>query len=377
MARGWRKRRYRRRNSLGMWTVLTLALLLLAYAAVLELSRPHVEGDRLRLDTFVALVGNGRVKQARVLDEDAYVVGTYVKVPPGTEEPRPAEPLALGGGHSGHGAGPAAGASTTGTTTAPRPEPPGSQRRAFAAPLLKANANSSGVVDLLVQAGVPTTIDQQVDKRLANVTSMILPALMMVVIFIYLILSYVRGTGLFNVRSGARKIKPGDTKATFADVAGQEAAVLELKEVRDFLADPERFRAMGAMVPKGILLFGPPGCGKTLLARAVAGEAGASFFSISGADFVELYVGVGASRVRDLFAEAREHAPAIVFIDELDSVGRRRRGGGAGSSGSHEEQEQALNQILTELDGFSPIDGIIVIGATNRPDILDPALLRP
>ena len=359
-----------------MWTALAVGLLLVGYVAVLEHSRPHVSGDRLRLDTFVALVGDGRIKEARVLDEDAYVVGTYVKVPAGYKEPAPDAAPSLGGGHAGHGSL-AGGAQTTATTVAPAPDPPGSKRRPFAAPLLKANANSSGVVDLLVLNGVPTTIDQQVGKRIAGLASLMLPALIVVTIFVYLILSYVRGTGLFNVRSGAKKLGAGEANATFDDVAGQEAAVMELKEVRDFLADPERFRSVGAIVPKGILLFGPPGCGKTLLARAVAGEAGAAFFSISGADFVELYVGVGASRVRDLFAEAREHAPAIVFIDELDSVGRRRRGGGAGASGSQEEQEQALNQILTELDGFSPLDGIIVIGATNRPDILDPALLRP
>ncbi|HET7489556.1 MAG TPA: AAA family ATPase [Acidimicrobiales bacterium] len=370
MAGGWRRKRRGRRNSLGILTIVSICVLLAGYAAVMEHSRPHVKGDRLRLDTFVNLVVNGRVKTVSILDEDAYAVGTYVKVPPGTADARTPDDVTLGGSGHDHGG------VTPVTTTAPS-EPPGSTVRTFAAPLLRNNANSSGVVDFLVRFGVPTTIDQQVDKRIGDVASMILPALMIVVIFMYLMLSYVRGTGLFNVRSGARKVKAGETNATFADIAGQDAAVLELREVRDFLADPERFRAVGAVVPKGILLFGPPGCGKTLLARAVAGEAGAAFFSISGADFVELYVGVGASRVRDLFSEARANAPAIVFIDELDSVGRRRQGAGLGSSGSNEEQEQALNQILTELDGFSPLDGIIVIGATNRPDILDPALLRP
>ena len=166
---------------------------------------------------------------------------------------------------------------------------------------------------------------------------------------------------------------------TFKDVAGQDAAVSELREISQFLADPERFAAVGAQVPKGVLIYGPPGCGKTLLARALAGEAGASFYSISGSDFVELYVGVGAARVRDLFREARESAPSIVFIDELDAIGRRRAGGsdGALATGSRDEQDQALNGMLAEMDGFSPSAGIIVVGATNRPDVLDPALLRP
>ncbi|HET7486426.1 MAG TPA: AAA family ATPase [Acidimicrobiales bacterium] len=363
MSRG---RRPRRRNVLGLATAAVIAVLLVAYVGALAYSKPHVPGDRLRYDAFIRLVGAGRVKVAQVLDEDAYVVGTYVKAP-GPLPPPPAFQVPADG----------RGAVTPTTATPPAADPPGSVRRRFAVPLLRANANSSPVVDLLVYAGVPTTINQQVGKRLAGVAGTMLPALIVVVVFAYLVLSYVRGTGLFNVRHGARRVEPGDTSATFADVAGQEHAVLELREVRDFLSDPGRFRALGAVVPKGILLVGPPGCGKTLLARAVAGEAGAAFYSISGADFVEVYVGVGAARVRSLFAEARANTPAIVFIDELDSVGRRRSTGNTAGGGSQDEQEQALNQILTELDGFSPLDGIIVLGATNRPDILDPALLRP
>jgi len=204
---------------------------------------------------------------------------------------------------------------------------------------------------------------------------MLLPGLILVVLFVYLILSYRRGSGLFGIRSGARRVTADGGVATFADVAGQDAAVTELREVKDFLADPHRFTDLGAQVPKGILLFGPPGCGKTLLARALAGEAGASFYSISGSDFVELYVGVGAARVRDLFKEARENAPALIFIDELDSVGRAR--GMTGTVASHGEQDQALNQILAEMDGFSVGEGVMVVGATNRPDVLDQALLRP
>jgi cell division protease FtsH len=161
---------------------------------------------------------------------------------------------------------------------------------------------------------------------------------------------------------------------TFKDVAGADEAVEELHEIKEFLEDPKRFRALGARIPKGVLLAGPPGTGKTLLARAVAGEAGVPFFSISGSDFVEMFVGVGASRVRDLFKQAKETAPAIVFIDEIDAVGRHR---GAGLGGGHDEREQTLNQLLVEMDGFEPKDTVIVIAATNRPDVLDPALLRP
>ena len=163
-------------------------------------------------------------------------------------------------------------------------------------------------------------------------------------------------------------------KVKFADVAGIDEAVEELEEVRDFLADPERYRKLGAKIPRGVLLVGPPGTGKTLLAKAVAGEAGVPFFSISGSDFVEMFVGVGASRVRDLFSKAKEQAPSIIFIDEIDAVGRQR---GAGLGGGHDEREQTLNQLLVEMDGFEENESVILIAATNRPDILDPALLRP
>jgi cell division protease FtsH len=163
-------------------------------------------------------------------------------------------------------------------------------------------------------------------------------------------------------------------KTTFADVAGVDEAVEELQEIKDFLSNPGRFQAVGAKIPRGVLLYGPPGTGKTLLARAVAGEAGVPFFSISGSDFVEMFVGVGASRVRDLFEQAKANAPAIIFVDEIDAVGRQR---GAGLGGGHDEREQTLNQLLVEMDGFETSSSVILIAATNRPDILDPALLRP
>lgn len=175
-------------------------------------------------------------------------------------------------------------------------------------------------------------------------------------------------------RSRARLASESKVKVTFADVAGVEEAKEELREVVEFLKNPKKFQAVGAKIPKGVLLVGPPGSGKTLLARAVAGEAGVPFFSISGSEFVEMFVGVGASRVRDLFNQAKKSAPCIIFIDEIDAVGRQR---GAGLGGGHDEREQTLNQLLVEMDGFDPNIGIIVIAATNRPDILDPALLRP
>ena len=175
-------------------------------------------------------------------------------------------------------------------------------------------------------------------------------------------------------KSRARLLSEQKKKATFSDVAGADEAKAELEEIIDFLKDPQRFQKLGGKIPKGVLLMGPPGTGKTLLARAIAGEASVPFFSISGSDFVEMFVGVGASRVRDLFEQGKKHAPCIVFIDEIDAVGRHR---GAGLGGGHDEREQTLNQLLVEMDGFESNDGVILIAATNRPDVLDPALLRP
>ncbi|MGE5228442.1 MAG: ATP-dependent zinc metalloprotease FtsH [Deltaproteobacteria bacterium] len=175
-------------------------------------------------------------------------------------------------------------------------------------------------------------------------------------------------------KSRAKRVSVDSPKVTFKDVAGAEEAVEELHEIKEFLENPKKFQQLGARIPKGVLLYGPPGTGKTLLARAVAGEAGVPFFSISGSDFVEMFVGVGASRVRDLFDQAKQNAPCIIFVDEIDAVGRHR---GAGMGGGHDEREQTLNQLLVEMDGFEMKDNIILIAATNRPDILDPALLRP
>jgi cell division protease FtsH len=218
--------------------------------------------------------------------------------------------------------------------------------------------------------------DQQDDSMWTSVLFSLLPTVLLVGAFL-LVMNAFQGGGGRVMQFGKSKAKPVSKDAptvTFSDVAGCDEAVEELQEVKEFLQDPARFQAMGARIPKGVLLYGPPGTGKTLLARAVAGEAGVPFFPISGSDFVEMFVGVGASRVRDLFEKAKEAAPAIVFVDEIDAVGRHR---GAGLGGGHDEREQTLNQLLVEMDGFDAQTGVILIAATNRPDILDPALLRP
>ena len=219
-------------------------------------------------------------------------------------------------------------------------------------------------------------IDTSSDEVLQTLLFSVLPTVIMLVVFIYFMrrMGSQNGQAMSFGKTKALTAEGERPKVKFSDVAGIDEAVEELQEVRDFLSEPERYRKMGAKIPHGVLLVGPPGTGKTLLAKAVAGEAGVPFFSISGSDFVEMFVGVGASRVRDLFKQAKEAAPCIIFIDEIDAVGRQR---GAGLGGGHDEREQTLNQLLVEMDGFEDNSAVILIAATNRPDILDPALLRP
>ncbi len=227
----------------------------------------------------------------------------------------------------------------------------------------------------LQEAGVDFDVDQEGTTILQLVIGL-LPWILIFGFMIFVIMQ-AQGGGSRVMQFGkakAKQVSKDQPKVTFDDVAGIDEAVEELQEIKEFLQNPEKFRKIGAKIPKGVLLFGPPGTGKTLLARAVAGEAGVPFFSISGSDFVEMFVGVGASRVRDLFEQAKAQAPAIVFIDEIDAVGRHR---GAGLGGGHDEREQTLNQLLVEMDGFDANLGVILIAGTNRPDILDPALLRP
>ncbi|MGZ4488819.1 MAG: ATP-dependent zinc metalloprotease FtsH [Nocardioides sp.] len=241
------------------------------------------------------------------------------------------------------------------------------------------------------QQGLQQAVQRQVDKGtiesfndevakpslIGSILATLLPFALIILLFLFL-MNQVQGGGGRGVmqfaKSRAKLISKDMPKTTFSDVAGCEEAIEELGEIKEFLQEPAKFQAVGAKIPKGVLLYGQPGTGKTLLARAVAGEAGVPFYSISGSDFVEMFVGVGASRVRDLFEQAKENAPAIVFIDEIDAVGRHR---GAGMGGGHDEREQTLNQLLVEMDGFDVRGGVILIAATNRPDVLDPALLRP
>lgn len=220
------------------------------------------------------------------------------------------------------------------------------------------------------------TADIQQAGILSYMLSSILPMLIVLGLFWFFI-SRMSGAGMFGMggKKNSGKLMDGQTPTTkFADVAGEDAAVQEVEEIKDFLKEPAKFKALGARIPRGVLLYGPPGTGKTLLARAIAGEAGVPFYSMAGSDFVEMFVGLGASRVRDLFDEAKKNAPAIIFIDEIDAVGRKR---GSGMSGGHDEREQTLNQLLVEMDGFNNDTNLIIIAATNRPDVLDPALLRP
>ncbi len=320
----------RRLNTPGFWAGLIIVVLLIAFGQVILATKPSPDGRKLDFSRFVNLAETGRLQSAVVLDADGYVVGTY--------------------------------------------KLPGLARQRYYTPYLRSETQREGLVNLISNNEVPLRIDQQYGKRILPILALVLPTLILIVVLGYFILSSRAGTGAFSSNSGARKAHKDETLMTFDDVAGQDAAVAELRELSDFLVDPNRFARIGARVPKGVLLYGPPGCGKTLLAQALAGESGATFYTISGSEFVEMYVGVGAARVRELFREARESSPAIVFIDEIDAVARKRR---SGAVAANDEQNQALNQLLTEMDGFARGEGTIVVGATNRPDDLDGALLRP
>jgi cell division protease FtsH len=227
-----------------------------------------------------------------------------------------------------------------------------------------------------VEGGSALNVEDTSSNGWLSLLTYLLPFVIFIGFWLFL-MNQVQGSGgkvMSFGKSRAKRMSVDSPKITFRDVAGVDEAVEELHEIKEFLENPKKFQALGARIPKGVLLYGPPGTGKTLLARAVAGEAGVPFFSISGSDFVEMFVGVGASRVRDLFEQAKQNSPCIIFMDEIDAVGRHR---GAGLGGGHDEREQTLNQLLVEMDGFEMKDNIILIAATNRPDILDPALLRP
>ena len=234
------------------------------------------------------------------------------------------------------------------------------------------------LIDVLYANGVAIEAKKEEQQGiLAQIFVHWFPLLLFIGVWIYLMRQMQGGGGrgaLSFGKSRARMLTEENNKITFEDVAGVEEAKEEVQELVEFLRDPSRFQKLGGRIPRGVLMTGSPGTGKTLLAKAIAGEAKVPFFSISGSDFVEMFVGVGASRVRDMFEQAKKHAPCIIFIDEIDAVGRQR---GAGLGGGHDEREQTLNQLLVEMDGFEGSEGVIVIAATNRPDVLDPALLRP
>ena len=309
--------------------IIALPVLVGFYATLLWWSNPHTEGRELRIDQYITLLRQGRIQSATILESDNRITGRY---------DRGAYWVAV-----------AAGRETI----------------------------FSRLTSALEDAGVAYKVKQQPLKNLIVPASLILPALIVVDGLFILFLLFGRG-GMGDAfafgKSKARRLATGESKITFADVAGVDEAIEELAEVRDYLGSPDKFLAMGAAVPKGILLTGPPGCGKTLLARALAGESNVPFFSMSGSDFVEIFVGVGAARIRDFFAVAKEAAPCICFIDELDAVGRGRT---AMAVGGQDEREATLNQLLVEMDGFESGSGVVVLAATNRPDILDTALLRP
>jgi cell division protease FtsH len=329
---------------------------------------PSSSGTQLPISRVLELAQHRQIATATLLDHDNRIELLTKAAPSGSqsEGARGARTQSTGG----QGEGPQSEA-----------QPPVAPATAYWAAYPSSGAQTQQLLGALTRSGAPVTVTQQSGKALrAVVVQFLMPILLLVCLFAMFtrlgadggaggIAGFSRFTG-----KGKRKGKGTADRITFADVAGAGEAVAELREIRDYLADPSKYLAVGAAAPKGVLLVGPPGTGKTLLAKAVAGEADAAFFSLSGSDFVESLVGVGAARVRDLFAKARKAAPAIIFIDEFDAAGRKR---GAGIGQGNDEREQTLNQILVEMDGFAGDGGLVVMGATNRPDILDPALLRP
>jgi cell division protease FtsH len=361
-------RRIALRDPLSLFLLIASIALAITFASLLGAIKPSSSGVQVPLSAVQTLSKHKQIATAVLLDHDSRVeLTTTASAPVVTSSGVANEPSAGTSGKTG------------GSTVTETPGSGGPQRLWTAYPA--SGALTQQLLRELAAGGAVVSVDQQSGKPTkAIVVQFLIPILLLVCLFSLFtrlggegaaggIASFSQFTG-----KGRKKGKGTADKTTFADVAGAGEALAELREIRDYLADPSKYLAVGAAAPKGVLLVGPPGTGKTLLAKAVAGEADASFFSLSGSDFVESLVGVGAARVRDLFRKARKAAPAIIFIDELDAAGRKR---GAGIGQGNDEREQTLNQILVEMDGFAGDGGLVVMGATNRPDILDPALLRP
>jgi cell division protease FtsH len=386
-------RRIAFRDPIALFLLLASIGLAIAFATLLGSIAPSSAGQQVPLSTVHKLAGRHQIATALLLDHDNRVeLVTTAKAPPIA-----ADGAILGSsGESGEatkgGKGAANGgtgnASTEGTDSGATG---GASASAVSTDLVGAKvlwasypasgAQTQQLIRELETGGAIVSVDQQAGKGTKTIiVQFLIPILLLVCLFSLFMRLGTEGAagGIAGFSQfagkGKKKGKGTSDRITFADVAGAGEAVAELREIRDFLAEPQKYLSVGAAAPKGVLLVGPPGTGKTLLAKAVAGEADAAFFSLSGSDFVESLVGVGAARVRDLFRKARKAAPAIIFIDELDAAGRKR---GAGIGQGNDEREQTLNQILVEMDGFAGDGGLVVMGATNRPDILDPALLRP
>ena len=365
------------RDPLALFLALASIGLAIAFATLLGDIKPSSSGRQVPISTVQALAKYKDIEAATLLDHDNRVeLSTPAKAPPVSASGSVPAPITtttlIKGKHGKH-------ARTV--TTVVQPAGAGVFQKLWAA-YPSSGAQTQQLLRELSASGATVTVDQQTGKPTeAIIVQFLIPILLLVCLFSLFMRmggdgGAAGGIAAFSQFTGKsrRKGKGSTEKITFADVAGAGEAVAELREIRDYLADPSKYLVVGAAAPKGVLLVGPPGTGKTLLAKAVAGEADAAFFSLSGSDFVESLVGVGAARVRDLFRKARKAAPAIIFIDELDAAGRKR---GAGIGQGNDEREQTLNQILVEMDGFAGDGGLVVMGATNRPDILDPALLRP
>ena len=348
-----------------IWWLVLLALVVWNVFAFLPSRRPEVT---IPYTAFLAQVQDGNVSHVDIVGSE--ITGTFVKP---VLWPQPAATATAASSQTGSQAAATATVAATATAAAPTPTP---QLYPTFTTTFPETIGDSNLLPLLEKQNVVVNVAPPPNPWLSLLFTSALPLLLLVGLFVWMGRQASQGqAGLFKFgRTKARKYEEHYPAVTFDDVAGADEAKDDLEEVVDFLRMPEKYQAIGARIPRGVLLVGPPGTGKTLLARAVSGEAGVPFYNISASEFVEMFVGVGASRVRDLFKQAKESAPAIVFIDELDAVGRRR---GAGLGAVNDEREQTLNQLLVEMDGFDEHHQVIVLAATNRPDVLDPALQRP